>query len=316
MAITSALREHDTHDPDAARLAAEAQRSRARRLRAMHAGPDVLVLANAWDVGSAVLLAGLPGVRAVATTSAGVAATHGVPDGERLAFDHTLTLVAQICRAVRVPVTVDLEAGYGKNPAEAADSVASVAEAGAAGVNLEDGDPAHEDQLLSAYEHAERVSAAWSAARRLDTPLVINARTDVYWRGIGAPEERFAETVHRLRLYADAGADCVFVPGFPGPGIDAATERRMIGELVTRLDGAPLNLLAGSTALPVSELAELGVRRLSVGSALYRLGMAAARDAMAGLLDTGRQEELAQAQRLSYPDLARSLARADGSAGR
>lgn len=298
-----------------------AQPAMARRLRELHQGPDVLVLANAWDAGSAALLAALPGVRALATTSAGVAAAHGVPDGELLALDHTLALVARICRTVDVPVSVDLEAGYGNRPEDVADSVASVIEAGAAGVNLEDGDPAREDRLLPPSEHAERISAACSAADQLDTPIVVNARTDVYWRGIGAPDDRLAETARRLRLYADAGADCLFVPGFPrnaasatGAGAAAGArtgpqrQREMIGDLVAHLDGVPLNLLAGSTDLPVHELRALGVRRLSVGSALYRLGMAAVCEAMGELLNSGRQEALAGAQRLTYAELARTLA--------
>ena len=302
-----------------------AQPAMARRLRELHQGPDVLVLANAWDAGSAALLAALPGVRALATTSAGVAAAHGVPDGELLALDHTLALVARICRTVDVPVSVDLEAGYGNGPEDVADSVASVIEAGAAGVNLEDGDPAREDRLLSPSEHAERISAARSAADQLDTPIVVNARTDVYWRGIGAPDDRLAETARRLRLYADAGADCLFVPGFPknaalgtgagagtasgaAAGMDPERQREMIGDLVARLDGVPLNLLAGSTDLPVHELRALGIRRLSVGSALYRLGMAAVCEAMRELLNSGRQEALAGAQRLTYTGLARMLA--------
>jgi 2-methylisocitrate lyase-like PEP mutase family enzyme len=113
--------------------------------------------------------------------------------------------------------------------------------------------------------------------------------------------------VRRVQLYGDAGADCVFVPGFPGPDADPAYQHRMIGDLVARLDGVPLNLLSSSTSLPVAELRALGVRRLSVGSALYRLGMAAAREAMAELLRTGRQDALGGAESLSYAELLRAL---------
>jgi len=303
-----------THLSPAGGHASGAQPAMARRFRELHQSSDVLVLANAWDAGSAALLAALPGVRALATTSAGVAAAHGVPDGERLALDHTLALVTRICRTVDVPVSVDLEAGYGNSAEDVADSVASVIEAGAAGVNLEDGDPAREDRLLPPSAHAERIVAARSAARQLDTPIVVNARTDVYWRGIGAPNERFAEAARRLRLYADAGADCVFAPGFPGNAAGPEWQRRMIGELVAHLNGVPLNLLAGSTDLSVDELRALGVRRLSVGSALYRLGMAAVREAMGELLTSGRQDALAGAQRLNYAELARTLA-ASATAG-
>lgn len=280
---------------------------RARRLRELHRGPEPLVLANAWDAGSAALFAALPGVRALATTSAGIAAGYAAPDGERLDLDHVLGVVARITDAVHIPVSVDLETGYGRSADEVADTVASVIEAGAAGINLEDADPdpARQGELFDPRDHAERLIAAGEAARSLGVPIVVNARTDVYWVKAGPPERRMDETVRRLHCYADAGADCVFVPGFPGPGVDRAEQVRMVGELLARYDRTPVNLLAGSTLLTVADLAGLGVRRLSVGSALYRLSLAAARDAFDGLLRTGRPEELADAQRLGYDELQR-----------
>lgn len=173
--------------------------------------------------------------------------------------------------------------------------------------------------LLDPTAHAERISAARAAADRLGVPIVVNARTDVYWRGSGPAGGRFAETVHRLRLYAAAGADCVFAPGFPGPEADAPAGRAAIAELVRELDGVPVNLLAEPGLPPISELGALGVRRLSVGSALYRLGMAAVRDAVSRMvdcqMDDGRKTQeggldaLRGAQRLTYPDLAAALAR-------
>jgi 2-methylisocitrate lyase-like PEP mutase family enzyme len=280
-----------------------AQVRRARAFAAMHAGPGVLVLPNAWDAGSATLLAAVPGVDALATTSAGVAAAHGIADGELLALDHVLASLALITRSVSLPVSVDLEAGYGNKPAEVADSVASVIDAGAVGVNIEDGAPGVPTELLPDEAHAMRIAAARSAADHLGVPIVVNARTDVYWRGIGPPEKRFAHTVYRLRSYVEAGADCVFVPGFPGADVSVAEARERIAALVGELDGTPLNLLASQSLPPVGELAELGVRRLSVGSALYRLAMAAMRDATAELLRTGSLAALAGADNLRYEEL-------------
>jgi 2-methylisocitrate lyase-like PEP mutase family enzyme len=280
-----------------------AQQVMARRFAGMHAGSGVLVLPNVWDAGSAALLATVPGVRALATTSAGMAAAHGLPDGELLGLDHLLAALTQLVRAVALPVTVDLETGYGNTPGEVADSVASVIDAGAVGVNLEDGRPGRPGRLVAAEEHAGRIAAARSAAGQLGVPIVVNARTDVYWLRIGRPECRLAHAVYRSRIYAEAGADCVFVPGFPGPDVPGPQAYDLIAELVGELAGTPVNLLANSSLPPVDVLAELGVRRLSVGSALYRLAMAAVRCATMDLLATGGLDALADADGLSYQEL-------------
>jgi len=285
----------------------------ARRFAGMHAGPGVLVLPNAWDAGSAALLARVPMVRALGTTSAGMAAGYGLPDGELLSLDQLLAAITQLIRAVALPVTVDLEAGYGSTSDEVADSVASVIDAGAVGVNLEDGLPGQPDQLRSEEEHAARIAAARSAAGQLGVPIVVNARTDVYWRRIGRPDCRLAHAVYRLRSYAEAGADCVFVPGFPGPDVPDRQARDLIAELVGELAGTPLNLLADPSLPPVDVLAELGVRRLSMGSRLYRLAMAAVRDAAADLLTTGQSAALAAAENLSYAELLDVLSTAGTS---
>jgi 2-methylisocitrate lyase-like PEP mutase family enzyme len=231
-----------------------------------------------------------------------------------------VALVAQITRATTLPISVDLETGYGRTAPDVADSVTAIVEAGAVGVNLEDGAPDDPAALLAAEEVAERIAAAVEAAQRLHVPIVVNGRTDMYWRQSGPPEDRFAETVRRLRLYADAGAHCVFAPGFPGPagsaGITAESQRAVIRELVHELGDTPLNLLTDPTLPPVAELRTLGVRRLSTGSALYRLGLSAVRDAVTGLLRSGSLESLKGAQGLGYPELADALARSAVAAGR
>lgn len=280
-----------------------AQVRRAHEFTELHAGPGLFVLPNAWDAGSAAVLAAVPGVRAIATTSAGVAAAHGVPDGELLGLDHVVAAVTLLTRTVSLPVTVDLETGYGNTPAEVADSVASVIDAGAVGVNLEDGIRGRSDGLLAEHAHAERVAAARSAAEHLGVPIVVNARTDVFWHRIGSPEHRLAHAIYRLRSYADAGADCVFVPGFPGHGVPRDAGSDMIAELTGALPGIPVNLLADPTLPILDDLSALGVRRLSVGSGLYRLAMAATRDATARLLATGRPDALAAAAGLPYQEL-------------
>lgn len=283
------------------------QREKAELFRRLHSDGDLLVLPNVWDVGTAALLARLPGVRAVATTSAGMAGALGLPDGEHLDLDQMLAVVSRLTEAVSVPVSVDLEAGYGATPQYVADSVTSMIELGAVGVNLEDGLPYDADRLMEPEVHAERIAAACSAAAQVGIPVVVNARTDTYWRLTATPETRFEETVSRLHAYHDAGADCLFVPGFPPPGLEPAQQHALIGELVAALDGAPINLLARPDLPSVPELRSLGVRRLSVGSALYRLGMATVRDAFADLLHSGRQQALRGADGLTYQDLAESL---------
>jgi 2-methylisocitrate lyase-like PEP mutase family enzyme len=280
----------------------------ASRFAGMHAGPGVLVLPNAWDAGSAALLARVPMVRALGTTSVGMAAGYGLPDGELLSLDQLLAAITQLIRAVALPVTVDLEAGYGSTSDEVADSVDSVIDAGAVGVSLEDGLPGQPSQLRSEEEHAARIAADQSGV-----PIVVNARTDVYWRRIGRPDCRLAHAVYRLRGYAEAGTDCVFVPGFPGPDVPDQQACDLIAELVGELAGTPLNLLADSSLPPVDVLAELGVCRLSMGSRLYRLGMAAVRAAAAELLTTGQSAALAAAENLSHAELLDVLSTAGTS---
>ncbi|MEQ3554180.1 isocitrate lyase/phosphoenolpyruvate mutase family protein [Pseudonocardia nematodicida] len=231
-------------------------RERAETLRRLHHSDIPLVLPNAWDVPSARVFAAHPRCRALGTTSAGIAATRGYPDGEVMGLDEMVEEIRRIAAAVALPVTADLESGYGAGPVDVAESVTTVIGAGAAGINIEDVDGA--GNLFAVAEAAERVGAAREAAGTAGVPIVVNARTDVYWRGIGAPEDRLGHTVERLRAYHSAGADCVFAPGLTDPDT--------IAELVAALD-VPLNVLAGPGLPDVDGLRALGVARLSVGSA-------------------------------------------------
>lgn len=244
-----------------------AQAQQAEAFRAMHREPPILVLANAWDVASAVLIASVPGCRAIASSSAGSAAVLGYPDGERISPAEMLDLVGRIARAVDVPVTADLEAGYGDPGGTALAAWA----AGAVGLNLEDGDG-------SAEEHVERVKAVREAVPE----LVINARVDRYLLGDGD----FEESLRRAALYLDAGADCIFVPG--------VTDADTITRLVERIDG-PVNVLAFPSTPPVAELERLGVARVSVGSGLMRLVATETRRLAAGFLGEGSFAVLAGA---------------------
>jgi len=259
------------------------QLERAAALRRLHAGPSVLVLPNAWDVVSARLFetAGFP---AVATTSAGVAFALGYPDGQRISRDEMAEAVRRIAAPLAVPVTADMEAGYGPTPEDAAATARAVVEAGAVGMNLEDAPgPDGETTLLDQALQMERIEAARDAAQAAGVPIVINARTDVYLGRIGAPETRLAHAVRRMIAYREAGADCVFVPGV----YDAETIA-----VLAREAGGPLNILAGKGCPPIPELARLGVRRLSIGSGAMRAALGLVRRIAEELRGPGTYQRL------------------------
>jgi len=235
------------------------QRERVEILRRLHQGPRILVLPNVWDVVTARIVEAA-GFSALATTSAGVAFALGYPDGERISRAEMVAAVRRIAARVRVPVTADMEAGYGRTPQAAAETAREVIAAYAVGMNLEDA-PADGDGLFDVALQAERVRAARESAEAAGVPLVINARTDVFLASIGAPETRLSHAVRRLNAYRAAGADCLFAPG--------VTDRATIATLVREV-GGPLNVLAGPGCPPVPELEGLGVRRLSLGSGVMR----------------------------------------------
>lgn len=244
----------------------------ADRLRALHQGPQPLILPNVWDVASAVAVE-RAGASAIATTSSGVAASLGYADGEDIPVTEMLAAVARIATAVSLPITADMEAGYGL---DASDLVAELIGAGAVGLNLEDtdreGDPLG---LVDADRQAGRLAAIRAAASALGVPIVINARIDVFLRGSGSPGARLEEAIRRAQAYVAAGADCVFPIGL----VDAEAIGRIVREVP-----APVNVLLRSGAPPVATLAELGVRRISVGGGLARHAMDAAETAARRLL--------------------------------
>jgi len=238
----------------------DSQTKKAIQFRQLHRGPGVLILPNAWDVASARIFedAGFP---AIATTSAGIAFSLGYPDGQRIPREEMMARIARITRAVNVPVTADVESGYGSTTEDAAQTTRELIEMGVAGLNLEDA-TGRSDQPLSSLESAvEKVKAAREAAAYMQGQMVINARTDVYLLPGGNPETDYSEALQRLLAFRDAGADCVFAPGLK----DAAT----IGRLAQAVE-CPLNILAVPGTPSISELEKLGVARVSVGSGPMR----------------------------------------------
>jgi 2-methylisocitrate lyase-like PEP mutase family enzyme len=252
------------------------EQDKAERLRALHHAPPILVLPNAWDAASARVFeaAGFP---AIATTSAGVAASLGYADGGIVPAHEMIEAVARIARAVSVPVTADIEHGYAASADAVAETVLRVIAAGAVGVNLEDWVPG-----ASALEpldlQCEKIRAVVRAAATAGVRVVVNARTDVFLRKVGSANDMLAMAAARGRAFKDAGADCVFVPGI--------VDKAIIGSLVSAI-GAPINVLATAGLPPVKELEAIGVARVSIGSGAMRATMAVVQEIARELRTSG-----------------------------
>lgn len=233
----------------------------------------LLLLANCWDGGSA-RLAQAAGARALATSSASVAWSHGYADGGHLPADLLLATVRGIGRVSDLPLTVDIEDGYSADPASVAALVRELLGAGVVGINIEDGgDP---PELL-----ARKIAAVRAAADAADVRLYINARTDVFLRGLAPEGERVAETIRRAALYREAGVSGLFVPGLAAEADIAA---------IVAAVALPVNVMALPHVPPAERLRALGVRRLSAGSATGEAAYAAAHQAIAAFVADGHVE--------------------------
>ena len=247
---------------------ARTQADKGAEFKALHEG-EPFILANAWDAGSAKVLAGL-GFKALATTSAGFAFTLGRADGA-VTLDEVVEHVAALDDATELPLSVDLENGYGPEPEDAATAIARVAEAGAVGGSIEDYDP---DGHIYDLEHAtERIAAAVETARALDFQFTLTARAENHFRG----NPDLDDTVARLQAYERAGADVVYAPGLREAdqirGVAAATSR-------------PVNVLA-TPGLSMTEIVEAGGQRVSLGSWLGFVGVGAIVEAAERMRDAG-----------------------------
>jgi 2-methylisocitrate lyase-like PEP mutase family enzyme len=261
------------------------QTGKANFFRDLHRGGKTLVLPNAWDVATARILEET-GIAAIATTSAGIAFALGYPDGEKITREEMLAVVARIAAKVKIPVTADVEAGYGGRPEDAALIARAVIEAGAVGLNLEDGTDDPQSPLADLSLQLEKIAAVRETSRSMGVPLVVNARTDVYLLQVGKPESRFAETVRRLAAFRDAGADCLFVPG--------VRDLKLISQLVRELQH-PVNILAGPGSPSIPELQKIGVARVSLGSGPMRATLGLVRGIAQELQTTGTYTALEDA---------------------
>ncbi len=240
---------------------------------ALHVPGRPLILYNIWDAGSAQAVAGA-GARAIATGSFGVAGAHGLKDGENLSLDLALATLAEIVAVVDLPVSIDMEAGYGAGPDAVAISVARAREAGAVGINIEDKDPATR-QMFTQNEAAARIGAA------VGSGLWVNARTDLFILTPHAEHDvaLVDAAVERAHAYADAGAGSLFAP--------FARDETLIARLCER-SPLPVNILVGEGVPGIARLAELGVARVSHGHGPWVSAMARlAEDARAAMAVLG-----------------------------
>ena len=263
------------------------QQERAELFHRLHRDA-VLVLPNAWDVASARLIEDA-GAAAIATTSAGVSWSLGRADGNQLGRDLAVDAVSRIVAAVDVPVTADIETGYGETSSELARTVEAVIAAGAVGINIEDSGMS---PLRDTGAQAARIGTVRAVADAARMPLFVNARIDTYLLQVGDPADRLRETTARAHAYVEAGADGVFVPGL----LAADALRGLAAEL-----SVPLNVMAGPGAPSVAQLAATGVRRISVGMGIAQAAYARTRLAAEELLTTGTYASLTGG--IDYADL-------------
>ena len=250
-------------------------RTAAARFRALHQGPQPLLLPNAWDAGSARVIEA-SGAQAIATTSAGLAWASGYADQYALPMRFLLTTVSEIARVIHVPLSVDMEAGYADELAAIADNAEALAKAGVVGINIEDG-------KLPPEILCERIAATKRGAARSGVDLFVNARCDVYLKALTTPERALEESISRGLRYREAGADGFFLPALADP----AGIRQVVAAVKL-----PLNLLVRPGLPKVSELAQLGVRRVSVGSGISSAVHGLTRRAVRQFLDAGTYDSI------------------------
>lgn len=265
------------------------QKEKAELFLELHHDDDVLVLLNSWDPGSSKLVEAC-GFKAIATTSMGISASLGYPDCQAIPFEEMLGAVKKISRSVTLPVTVDIEGGFGKDIKQIVNNIEKVLSTGIVGINLEDSVNLN-PKLMDESEFCERISAIRKLTDSRGIHLVINARTDAFLTASGSSEECLAESIKRGNKYRVAGADCIFVPN--------VVQADMISALVKEIN-APINILSNPTnaaglAPPVKQLKDLGVARLSVGSSVMKSTLLLIKNIAEEMLQKGSYDNLSEA---------------------
>lgn len=252
-------------------MVSKIQKEKAELFLKYHHDKEILVLLNSWDIGSSKLIEAC-GYKAIATTSMGVAASLGYPDCQVITLSEVIQVTTGIAKAVRVPVSVDIEAGFGNDLNEITESVKKIISTGIVGVNIEDSLDLN-PVLIDEMEFCDRISAIRSLSDSLGFHLVINARTDSFYVSSGSQQEKLSESIKRGNKYCEAGADCIFV--------QPVSDKKTIATLVKEIN-APINILANPTnpgtgtgiPLSITELQDLGVARVSFGSSLMKATLA------------------------------------------
>ena len=268
------------------------QRSKAERFQALHKGPGAFVIPNPWDGGSARILAGL-GYQALATSSGAAAGVLGRRDGQ-ITRDEALAQVRIIVAATDVPVSADLEKGFGDAPSVVAETVKLAAEAGLVGCSIEDASGNKEKPLYDFHFAVERVRAAADAARRLSFPFTLTARGENFLRG----NPSLDDTIKRLQAFERAGADVLFAPGLP----DLESVRKVCQSV-----SKPVNFMAGikGKSFSVPELEQAGVKRISLATSLFRAAMTGLFEAAREVKESGTFGYIERS--LGTPDLMRHM---------
>ena len=274
------------------------QKTLAEEFLKLHHEPQILLLPNAWDVVTTKIYEQL-GFRAIGTTSAGIAATLGYPDGEVMTLEENLSVVKRIIKSTNLPVSVDIEGGYSSNIEGAVKAADAALEIGAVGVNLEDSTGDNNNPFFDVSEVVERIKGIRSMAEVREIQLVINLRTDVYMLSEDDPRIKFRHTVERANIFKEAGADCIFVPDMGN------LNEKIIKEFVKEID-APLNIIAADNIPPVQKLEEIGVARLSFGPRPMRAMLALLVRMKKELLEKGTYE-IMSSDMLSYSEINKIL---------
>ncbi|MDW7669233.1 MAG: isocitrate lyase/phosphoenolpyruvate mutase family protein [Bacillota bacterium] len=228
--------------------------------RKMHQNEDMLVLPNCWNGGSAKIFENI-GFKALGTTSAGIAYSKGFPDGENINMDDLIRVTEEIVRVVDIPLTVDIERGYSETLEGIKENVRRIIEAGAVGINIEDGHYLEKPYIDNLDEQLKKIRALDELREEMDIPFFINARSCVYWLNIGSEKEKFETALERGNAFASEGADCVFLPG----AIDENTVKKLVEGIKS-----PINIIANPLFFDIDRLTEIGVKRLSIGSGAAR----------------------------------------------
>ncbi|MCP4417293.1 MAG: isocitrate lyase/phosphoenolpyruvate mutase family protein [Chloroflexi bacterium] len=269
-------------------------RQKAENFLAYHHATQLLILPNAWDVSSAKVFA-LEGFKAIGTTSAGIAASLGYPDGQRVSLAETIAVVERIEQQIDLPISVDIEAGYATTLDDIAAAARAVLNVGAVGLNLEDSTGQPANPLYETAVQKEKLCAIREMAEAEGVHLVINARTDVYLISNESPEARLRQAIARGNAYKEAGADCIFVPD------TGDLDKDSIAHLVREID-APINIIAGVTTPPIAELEKIGVARVSLGPRPMRATLTLLQKIAQELLELGTYDLMTSAS-ITYAEV-------------